>query len=169
MNKKHNVFFFRFVMNFRLSKDAFVYVLDKIQNELPRQYRSSSIPNQLKLATTLNLLATGSYQNGTGQHYKLAMNQQSVSKVFNEVLRAIERIICPAEICLRMTDDEKRDAKVHFMERSGVPGVIGAVDGTHIQIRRPATSEHLFANRKAKHSLNVMVVSILLFSLYTLK
>ncbi|XP_018336975.1 PREDICTED: uncharacterized protein LOC108745353 isoform X2 [Trachymyrmex septentrionalis] len=39
------------------------------------------------------------------------------------------------------------------------PGVIGAVDRTHIAIFSPQTErEHLFINRKQYHSLNVMIV-----------
>lgn len=58
-----------------------------------------------------------------------------------------------------MTEEEKKAAKKHFFEKSGIPGVIGVVDGTHIQIIRPNKNEHLFFNRKLKHSINAMVVS----------
>ncbi|XP_018376734.1 PREDICTED: putative nuclease HARBI1, partial [Trachymyrmex cornetzi] len=46
-----------------------------------------------------------------------------------------------------------------FFENTGFPGVIGAIDGTHIAIFPPQTErEHLFINRKQYHSLNVMIV-----------
>ncbi|KAG8231963.1 hypothetical protein J437_LFUL008883, partial [Ladona fulva] len=45
------------------------------------------------------------------------------------------------------------------MERWGFPGVIGAVDGTHIAIVPPVSErEHDFANRKGFHSKNVQIV-----------
>jgi len=48
-----------------------------------------------------------------------------------------------------------------FFEKGGFPGVIGAIDGTHIAIFSPeAEREYLFINRKLYHSLNVLVVSI---------
>ncbi|XP_017461174.1 PREDICTED: putative nuclease HARBI1 [Rhagoletis zephyria] len=57
-----------------------------------------------------------------------------------------------------MTENEKRDAKRHFFRTCGIPGVVGAVDGTHIQMIRPVENEHLYFNRKLKHSLNAMVI-----------
>lgn len=48
-----------------------------------------------------------------------------------------------------------------FFEKTGFPGVIGAIDGTHIAIFPPESErEHLFINRKLYHSLNVMIVII---------
>ncbi|EFN65053.1 hypothetical protein EAG_12312, partial [Camponotus floridanus] len=43
--------------------------------------------------------------------------------------------------------------------KTGFPGVIGAIDGTHIAIFPPERKrEHLFINRKLYHLLNVMIV-----------
>ncbi|KYN08446.1 Putative nuclease HARBI1, partial [Cyphomyrmex costatus] len=47
-----------------------------------------------------------------------------------------------------------------FWTRTQFPGVIGAIDGTHIAIVPPnAEREHLYINRKLYHSLNVLIVS----------
>ncbi|KAG8227154.1 hypothetical protein J437_LFUL001698 [Ladona fulva] len=44
------------------------------------------------------------------------------------------------------------------MEKSGFPGVIGAVDGTHVSTVPPVCErEHDFANRKGFHSKNVQI------------
>ena len=45
------------------------------------------------------------------------------------------------------------------LEKTGFPGVVGAIYGTYIQIIRPNQNEHLFFNRKLKHSINAMVAS----------
>jgi hypothetical protein len=37
--------------------------------------------------------------------------------------------------------------------------IIGAVDGTHINIKAPAENKHVFVNRKGRHSTNVMVIN----------
>lgn len=47
----------------------------------------------------------------------------------------------------------------YFGAKYGMHGIIGCVDGTHIQIIRPNEFEALYVNRKNKHSLNVMVIS----------
>lgn len=41
---------------------------------------------------------------------------------------------------------------------AGLPGVIGAVDGTHIQILKPTRCPETYFNRKKFYSLNVMLV-----------
>lgn len=47
-----------------------------------------------------------------------------------------------------------------FWINTNFPGVIGAVDGTHVAIWPPDKNrEHLYINRKLYHSLNVMIVS----------
>jgi len=42
------------------------------------------------------------------------------------------------------------------------PGIIGAIDRTHIAIVSPNIQEHLYINRKLYHSLNVLIVCIIL-------
>ncbi|XP_050337666.1 putative nuclease HARBI1 isoform X2 [Bactrocera neohumeralis] len=59
-----------------------------------------------------------------------------------------------------MSSEEKNEAKRAFYSMSGIPGVIGVVDSTHMQMIRPAVNEHLYFNRKLKHSINAMVMII---------
>lgn len=106
----------------------------------------------------MRILAEGSYQTSAGQDLYIGMAQQTVSRDFNDVLNAIEKILCPKWITLTMTDEEKNNSKRFFYEKTGFPGVIGAIDGTHIQCIRPHIDEHIYYNRKTKHSINAMVV-----------
>ncbi|XP_055850460.1 putative nuclease HARBI1 [Episyrphus balteatus] len=46
----------------------------------------------------------------------------------------------------------------YFVEKYGIPGVIGCIDGTHIALQRPTENEHMFFNRKGYHSLNAMII-----------
>lgn len=55
--------------------------------------------------------------------------------------------------------DQFNEIKENFMNRFQMPGVIGAVDGTHIAILKPTIEEHNYINRKGFHSLNVQLVS----------
>lgn len=48
-----------------------------------------------------------------------------------------------------------------FFVNTGFPGVIGAIDGTHVAVFPPEIGrEYLFINRKLYHSLNVMIVRV---------
>ena len=44
------------------------------------------------------------------------------------------------------------------MAIAGMPGVVGAIDGTHIQIIAPSIDEDVFVNRKKVHSINTQIV-----------
>ena len=45
-----------------------------------------------------------------------------------------------------------------FEVKSGFPGVIGCIDGTHIRVKPPAQDQDSFINRKGYPSVNVMAV-----------
>ncbi|KAG5860737.1 hypothetical protein JTB14_025284 [Gonioctena quinquepunctata] len=48
--------------------------------------------------------------------------------------------------------------KAIFFEKCGMPGVIGAIDCTHIAIIAPPDEEHNHVNRKGYHSKNVRLI-----------
>ncbi|XP_055912937.1 putative nuclease HARBI1 isoform X2 [Eupeodes corollae] len=142
-----------FIKLFRLSKEAFIFILQEISEEFKDQ-NSNGIPSILKLAATMRFLAEGSYQKGVGQDVLLGMAQPTVSNVLSETLKILERKLCPKMINLKMNEQEKLEEKTTIYENSGFPGVIMCVDGTHVSIIRPTTNEHHFYNRKGYHSLN---------------
>jgi len=45
-----------------------------------------------------------------------------------------------------------------FFNKSGIPNVLGIVDGTHINIMAPWENEPSFVNRKQNHSINTQVI-----------
>ena len=50
------------------------------------------------------------------------------------------------------------NTKEGFMQYGGFPACIGAIDGTHIQIKPPPANEDAYVGRKGFHSINVQVV-----------
>lgn len=153
-------FIFRFIKNFRLNKEAFKYLLSKIDASLKLTTRSGSVLPIIKLAATLRFYAEGGYQTGAGNEFLCGLAQPTFSKILTHVTELLENEICPQYICFPSSDAEKKSIKLGFFEKYNFPGVIGCVDGTHIKIISPSKRDrHLYMNRKGFYSLNVMVVS----------
>ncbi|KAK7939911.1 hypothetical protein WMY93_003237 [Mugilogobius chulae] len=55
------------------------------------------------------------------------------------------------------TQEEATRSKGEFFFKSGLPGCVGCIDGTHVRIQAPSQDEHLFVNRKGFHSINVQI------------
>ncbi|XP_058810960.1 putative nuclease HARBI1 [Topomyia yanbarensis] len=146
-----------FIKSFRLNKEAFRYVLTEIQDEFTYA-RKSSLSAKEKLAACLRFFAEGNYQHGAGRDFHVSIAQPTFSKVLADMLEILERKLCPKWISLEMSPEEQCRAKLNFYRKSGIPGVIMCVDGTHIRIIPPAQDRNLFYNRKGFYSLNVLVV-----------
>ncbi|XP_039302948.1 putative nuclease HARBI1 [Solenopsis invicta] len=87
------------------------------------------------------------------------MSQTSIFVSIHATIYALNRIM-GQWIQFPTTKRRKQQIKREFFEKTGFPGIIGAIDGTHIAIFAPnIVREHLFINRKLYHSLNVMIVS----------
>lgn len=120
---------------------------------------SSSVLPITKLSAALRFFAEGSYQKGVGNDVFAGMAQPTLSKTLASVIDILETQVCPMVIQFPMQDAEKDAIKLGFYEKTGFPGVIGCVDGTHVRIfPPPADVQHLYYNRKGFHSLNVMLV-----------
>ncbi|XP_055644036.1 putative nuclease HARBI1 [Toxorhynchites rutilus septentrionalis] len=146
----------RFIKSFRL-KEAFRYVLGEIEHDFSNT-KKSGIHVKEKLAACLRFFAEGNYQLGAGKDFHIAMAQSTFSKVLSEMLNILERRLCSKWISLEMSENEQRRAKLYFYEKSGIPGIIMCVDGTHIKIIPPNQNRNLFYNRKGFYSLNVLIV-----------
>lgn len=93
----------------------------------------------------------------------------------------MEEKLCSSWILWKVGESESVETKEYFYRKYKIPGstyadimkiirqklitliiyaVIGCVDGTHLFFQRPTKDEAIYFNRKGKHSLNAMVVSI---------
>ncbi|KYN17310.1 Putative nuclease HARBI1 [Trachymyrmex cornetzi] len=147
-----------FLKLYRLSKAATVQLIEELKNFMPVPQRKTAIPQLLQVFAILHFLASGSYQRKVGQDFLSCMSQTSISVSIHATVNALNNIM-GHWIQFPTTDRRKQEIKQEFFENTGFPGVIGAIDGTHIAIFPPQTErEHLFINRKQYHSLNVMIV-----------
>ncbi|XP_036336403.1 putative nuclease HARBI1 [Rhagoletis pomonella] len=142
-----------FIKRFRLSKEAFQYVLPKIKINC---HYAKAVPAVLQLDASLSLLASGSYQHTVGSDYPIGMCQSTVSKFTSNVLKEMESKLCPEFI--KFQPNESSRCKEWFAEKYKIPGVVGCIDGTHIGLQKPIRDENMYFNRKGYHSFNVMLI-----------
>lgn len=107
---------YRFIRRYRVSKEAFIYILDKI--ELKEQSRETGITPMQKLAAALQILGSGSYQWTCANDFILPIGQSTLSAILEEVTQSLESSLCPVWI----RNDEVEQTKLWFYERYKIPG-----------------------------------------------
>jgi hypothetical protein len=134
--------------------------MNQIKHDFKMTYRNTAVSPVLKVCASLRFLAAGSYQQCVGNDLNLGLSQPMVSNALSEFLDVMERKICPLWIKFEMTEEEKRNAKRTFFEKSGIPVIIQAIDGTQLKIISPGKAIlYVYYNRKGYYSLNVLIVS----------
>ena len=103
---------------------------------------------------TLRFLGSGKFQREDAD--LIGVTQPTVSRVLKDVIHAIAKL---KPRFIKFPDvDEFRSIKDAFYAKKGIPGVIGAIDCTHIPIKKPSGDiAELYRNRKGFFSINVQV------------
>ena len=123
-----------FFDKFRLSKEAALYIFGLIEGDFSRiPYRGVYIPPILQFLGTLRFFATGSFQSVIGELF--AISQPSMSRI---VQRVSKMIASRQRDIITFPDREGCIVQQRkFRELGGIPGVIGAIDCTHVKINSP--------------------------------
>ena len=142
------------IREYRMPKAAILELCAILQNDLESKYQGERILTvQEQVLISLKLLASGSFQNSTKDN--INVSQPTVSCVLNKFMKSLisykERFIQMPSV----TDIPK--VKQQFYSKACFPGVIGAIDCTHVALIAPKDDEHLYVNRKHTHSINIQV------------
>lgn len=153
----------RFMELFRLNKELTRQLIELIRPHFPHPPlnhagRGSKVTIEIAVLASLRFYATGTYQRSLGQDFNFGISQTSASRWIHRVTEIIDHHLGDTFIRFPNSRDERQLNKVTFMERSGFPGAVGAIDCTHIAILKPRVDEHNFLNRKGYHSLNVQCI-----------
>ena len=144
-----------FISRYRITKNIFVQLEEKVSTFLRRSaIQSSVIPPTTQLAAALMFLETGSFQTVVASSH--GISQPSVSRCICTVSDALcfhakDFIVFPNESGQFINQPR-------FSERYSFPKVIGCVDGTHVPILAPPINEDIFVNRKNFHSINIQAI-----------
>ncbi|WAQ98740.1 HARB1-like protein, partial [Mya arenaria] len=146
------------INRYRFDRAGINYLTQLIgANISPKAARNNALNAEQKILITLRYLATGLIQlNDADIH---GVSQPTVSRVLTEVINALSSpALIRQFIRFPVSVEEFRRNAVQMQGIARFPKVIGAIDGTHINIASPNQHEEIYVNRKGKHSINVQVV-----------
>ncbi|XP_067142706.1 putative nuclease HARBI1 [Centruroides vittatus] len=149
-----------FRSRFRLTKEATAWLCNELRDDLVRRKSRTVILPEVQLLITLQFFASGGFQRNVGDHCQLKVAQSTVSRIMPSVVNSIIRRLGHT-ISFPRSREQQLDVSSRFFIISQMPGVVGAIDCTHIAIKAPPASkynEESFINRKGFHSINVQVV-----------
>lgn len=145
-----------FIDRFRLRKECVLELLNEIGEHLePKQTKVSSISPLNQLLIALRFYGTGCFIPVCGDLF--GVHESSVSRIVKRVSSALASryknyVVFPSGN--RVTEIQRG-----FMNHSGIPGIVGAIDCTHIPIQSPGGDmAELFRNRKGFFSINVQAI-----------
>ncbi|XP_036334491.1 putative nuclease HARBI1 [Rhagoletis pomonella] len=144
-----------FLQMFRFPKSLCRALIQELE---PNDVQKSDMPFTLRFLACLYFYSHGSYQKCVGNSYSISMSQASVSCALHFISKIIVDVKA-GEVRFPSTLQEVAEVLYKF----GIKGTIGAVDGTHIGIISPTTTDartpvSLFMNRKGFYSINVEAV-----------
>lgn len=144
-----------FRYKYRFSKRTVNKIVDMLKPELTLNQRGKGTSTHLQVLTALRCWGRREVQDDAGDLHGLS--QPTVSRICARVARALAKQ-AKAFITMPQTLEEKIIMKEFYKIRN-FPSVIGAVDCTHIRIKKVAgDSSQYYINRKGYYSLNVQMV-----------
>ena len=138
-----------------MSKTSFSKICEELRQYIERQSTNMRSPVEVErqVAVTLYYLSDEGRLRKTANAFGLSRSYVSVT--VRRVCRAITMNLGSKYIKLPRNEGEVNNLVTHFFNSYGVPQCLGAIDGTHIQIKQPSSNSTDYINRKSYYSLNV--------------
>ena len=129
----------------------------QIAGQLKSPVHGSDVSLMNQLLPTLRFFATGTFQLEVGDTF--GVHKSTVCRVVHRVTVVIAALR-PKYVRLPTTVQERRSAINGFYAVSGLGGVFGAIDCTHLPIQSPAGGDdaEICRNQKGYFSINVQLV-----------
>lgn len=141
--------------NFRMNKANFLKLCDELRPFIEKKSTNmrQCIETERQVALTLYYLSDEGHLRKTANAFGIARSTASV--IIRRVCYVISFHLGPKYIKLPLKEVEVNQKVANFYNAFGVPQCIGAIDGTHIDIKAPKSSPTDYINRKSRYSLNV--------------
>ncbi|GBM91047.1 Putative nuclease HARBI1 [Araneus ventricosus] len=152
-----------FINYFRMSKSTAWYVIESLRNDLSnRSISRHALSPEEKVLCALLFYGSGTYQRFAGNDRYLGLSQSSVSRCVNDVSSAINSKMLPLWIQFFSSKEHQSKTKMEFNLKFGFPGIIGAIDCTHVAIVAPNNTQEyqssIYMNTKSFFSINVQII-----------
>ena len=152
-----------FRSRFRMTKESFKELLELLESDLRYDSkRGQPITGEKQLLIALRFYATNSLQQVTGD--TIGVSQPTISRIVSRVSKSICRLYNQF-IQFPKNENSSETMKRFYNLLNGdpnskpFPGVIGAIDCTHVQVLAPGVdNREAFRNRKGYLSLNVQAI-----------
>ncbi|XP_046568859.1 uncharacterized protein LOC124277252 [Haliotis rubra] len=109
-------------------------------------YMRQALPPGLNLAITLRFLAPGDRYPNIMYSFRVARN--TISRIIREVCQVIVEECKDEVTIIPTTPEECAPIKEVFRNRWNIPRAVGALNGKHVAIRKPAKNDSLYHNYK---------------------
>lgn len=148
-----------FIRNYRLPRPSVFQLCDKLRNELTHSTkRNHALTVEMQVLIVLRFLGTGSFQAVTGGDELHGVHKSTVSRCISRFCDSLLKYL-PEYIQFPECQREIQNCKEDFYKIARFPNVVGAIDCTHISIKKPNDENaYVFLNRKRYYSINVQLV-----------
>lgn len=129
----------------------------QIEDQLEHDFvRNGSLTPMNQLLIALRYYATGTFQLVVGDLFNVS--KATICRTVHKVTRVIAGLRSKY-VKFPTTNQERRDTMNGFFQASRFPGVLGAIDCTHVPIQSPGGDDaEIYRNRKGFFSINVQLV-----------
>ena len=140
--------------HFRVTRETFDYLCDLVRVNLQKQHTRFRSPVSMEERVGLALwrLATGNSYRSCGLQFGLG--KSTAKSICSEFEQAISNLK-DRFIKFPLTIQEIRNKMDEFEESYGIPQIMGAIDGCHIEINAPPDNHEDYFNRKQHYSVNL--------------
>ncbi|XP_069602750.1 uncharacterized protein [Ranitomeya imitator] len=141
-----------------MSQDSFRDLLSRVEGSIRRQDTRlrRAIPPEERLLVTLRFLATG--ESLSSLHFQYRLGISTLSGIVVDTCRALWNVL-REEFIPVPTVDMWREISKTFLNVCDFPNCLGAVDGKHIRIVKPARTGSEFFNYKKYFSVVLMAIA----------
>lgn len=143
--------------NYRFSRSGIFHLIESFEHDIRRlTRRNKALSPTLQILITLRFYATGAAYHVFAEMY--GIERTTVGTIITQVTEAIAKKA--ADYITFPTGVRLQRLKHRFFEISRFPGVIGAIDGTHVRLFKAPLkdSESAYVNRKGWHSINTQLI-----------